>query len=155
MRAPVTAVRTTVRTFRTLTPETDGTLCWGATTAVTVEVDAGGCTGLGWTYSAPAAAAVVADVLAGVLCGHDAFDLPGAAEAMHRAGRNLGSRGLFAQAQSAADIALWDLKARLLDVPLADLFGRVRDRVPVYGSGGFTRSEERRVGEEGRARRAR
>src|SRR4051812_17654558 len=57
---------------------------------------------------------------------------------MHRAGRNLGSRGLFAQAQSAADIALWDLKARLLDRPLADLFGRVRDRVPVYGSGGFT-----------------
>ncbi|NYJ06742.1 enolase C-terminal domain-like protein [Petropleomorpha daqingensis] len=148
MRAPVTAVRTGVHRFRTPTPETDGTLCWGATTAVTVEVDAGGSTGLGWTYSSPAAAAVVTDVLSGVLCGHDAFDIPGAAEAMHRAGRNLGTRGLFAQAQSAADIALWDLKARLLDVPLADLFGRTRHRVPVYGSGGFTNLDRTQLAEQ-------
>ena len=42
------------------------------------------------------------------------------------------------QAISAVDIALWDLKARVLDVSLAALFGRARDTVPVYGSGGFT-----------------
>src|SRR4051812_4939916 len=39
---------------------------------------------------------------------------------------------------SAVDIALWDLKARLLDVPLADLLPRAHESVPVYGSGGFT-----------------
>jgi L-alanine-DL-glutamate epimerase-like enolase superfamily enzyme len=39
---------------------------------------------------------------------------------------------------SAVDIALWDLKARLLDVPLADLLPRMHETVPVYGSGGFT-----------------
>ena len=39
---------------------------------------------------------------------------------------------------SAVDIALWDLKARLLGCPLAGLLGRARDAVPVYGSGGFT-----------------
>ncbi len=33
---------------------------------------------------------------------------------------------------------LWDLKARLLDVPLVKLLGQVRDAVPIYGSGGFT-----------------
>src|SRR4051794_3630491 len=39
---------------------------------------------------------------------------------------------------SAVDNALWDLKARLLGVSLLDLLGAVRDRAPVYGSGGFT-----------------
>lgn len=134
----VTDVRTAVYRFPTPVEEGDGTLTWNATTAVTVEVDAGGRTGLGWTYSSPAAAPVVQEHLAGVVSGRDPLDVPGAWAAMHRAGRNLGTRGLFAQALSAVDIALWDLKARLLDVPLADLFGRVRDAVPVYGSGGFT-----------------
>ena len=39
---------------------------------------------------------------------------------------------------SAVDSALWDLKARLLGLPLAVLLGKCRDRVPIYGSGGFT-----------------
>lgn len=134
----VTDLRVAVHSFPTAAPEGDGTLTWDATTAVTVEVEAGGCTGLGWTYSVGAAAQVVRDQLAGLLRGRDPLDVPGAWAVMHRAGRNLGTRGLFNQALSAVDIALWDLKARLLDVPLADLFGRVRDRVPVYGSGGFT-----------------
>ncbi|MFL5866096.1 MAG: enolase C-terminal domain-like protein, partial [Thermoleophilaceae bacterium] len=46
--------------------------------------------------------------------------------------------GVGAMAVSAVDVALWDLKARLLGVSLADLLGRFRDAVPVYGSGGFT-----------------
>jgi L-alanine-DL-glutamate epimerase-like enolase superfamily enzyme len=41
-------------------------------------------------------------------------------------------------AVSAVDTALWDLKARLLRLPLVALLGAVRDSVPVYGSGGFT-----------------
>ena len=39
---------------------------------------------------------------------------------------------------SAVDVALWDLKARLLNVPLLILLGKIRDEVAVYGSGGFT-----------------
>ncbi len=39
---------------------------------------------------------------------------------------------------SAVDIALWDLKARLLGVCLADALPRFREAAPVYGSGGFT-----------------
>ena len=41
-------------------------------------------------------------------------------------------------AVSAVDMALWDLKARLLGLPLADALPRFRDSVPIYGSGGFT-----------------
>ena len=94
--------------------------------------------GLGWTYSTAAAAPVITDHLAPAITGRDALDIPGCWSAMHRACRNLGTRGLVMQAISAVDIALWDLKARLLDLPLAALFGRARDAVPVYGSGGFT-----------------
>jgi L-alanine-DL-glutamate epimerase-like enolase superfamily enzyme len=39
---------------------------------------------------------------------------------------------------AAVDVALWDLKARLLDISLAALLGAAHDAVPVYGSGGFT-----------------
>jgi len=148
MTARIEDVRVAAYRFPTPTPEADGTLTWDATTAVTVQVTADGRTGLGWTYSSPAAAALVEAELADVVRGRDALDVPGAWEAMHRAGRNLGTRGLFAQAQSAVDIALWDLKARLVDVPLADLFGRVRDRVPVYGSGGFTTFDADQLAEQ-------
>ncbi|GAA5028047.1 hypothetical protein GCM10023258_23270 [Terrabacter aeriphilus] len=59
----ITAVETAVYRFPTPQPEADGTLAWRATTAVTVTLEAGGCTGLGWTYSSRAAAAVVEDEL--------------------------------------------------------------------------------------------
>jgi L-alanine-DL-glutamate epimerase-like enolase superfamily enzyme len=52
--------------------------------------------------------------------------------------RNYGREGLAATALSAIDIALWDLKAHLLQQPLAKLLGHIRDSAPVYGSGGFT-----------------
>jgi L-alanine-DL-glutamate epimerase-like enolase superfamily enzyme len=39
---------------------------------------------------------------------------------------------------SAVDNALWDLKAKLFNVPLVSLLGKVRDDFRIYGSGGFT-----------------
>jgi L-alanine-DL-glutamate epimerase-like enolase superfamily enzyme len=59
--------------------------------------------------------------------------------------RNLGWRGVAACAISALDTALWDLKARLLDVPLVRLLGRARYAVPIYGSGGFTSYDDARL----------
>ena len=50
----------------------------------------------------------------------------------------LAAKVLAATAISAVDTALWDLKGRLLDQPLASLLGRYREAVPIYGSGGFT-----------------
>jgi L-alanine-DL-glutamate epimerase-like enolase superfamily enzyme len=80
----------------------------------------------------------VTDQLTPVVLGTDPMDVPGIQEGMVRACRNLGRPGLVSCAISAADTALWDLKARLLGQPLSALFGRCRSTVPIYGSGGFT-----------------
>jgi L-alanine-DL-glutamate epimerase-like enolase superfamily enzyme len=129
-------------------PEADGTLAWSETTMVLVTARAGGELGIGWTYAAAAAGNVVTDVLAGVVTGRSAFDVPGAAEAMARAVRNIGRGGIAATAISAVDIALWDLKARLLGLPVASLLGRARQDVPLYGSGGFTSYDENQTREQ-------
>ncbi len=141
-------VTTGVYCFPTPAPEADGTLSWDSTTAVTVQVSAGGETGLGWTYSAGAAAGLVNDKLITVLHARDPLDVAGAWTAMHRACRNLGTKGLAMQAVSAVDVALWDLKARLFGRPLGELFGATRGQVPVYGSGGFTTSNDDQLAEQ-------
>ncbi|WP_103891105.1 enolase C-terminal domain-like protein [Actinacidiphila yanglinensis] len=138
------AVETTVYTVPTKSPEADGTLAWDATTLVVVRVYAGDQAGLGWTYGSPAAAAVVRDHLAEVVTGRPVWDIPAANEAMNRAVRNAARPGIAGHAISAMDIALWDLKARLLGLPLVRLLGAARTDVPVYGSGGFTTYDERR-----------
>jgi L-alanine-DL-glutamate epimerase-like enolase superfamily enzyme len=131
-------ITTAVYVIPTDAPEADGTLTWDATTMVLASVRAGPATGIGWTYAAAAARGVIADTLAGVVLGRSPLDVPGAAEAMARAVRNIGRPGIAATAISAVDIALWDLKARLLGCPLARLLGQAHDSVRVYGSGGFT-----------------
>src|SRR3954468_10650695 len=102
-------IDTDVYRVPTVAQESDGTLTWDATVAVTARVRAGGVTGLGWTYSAPAAAAIIHDQLRPVVTGRDAFDISGCHETMRRSCRNLGIKGLVMQAISAVDIALWDL----------------------------------------------
>jgi L-alanine-DL-glutamate epimerase-like enolase superfamily enzyme len=119
-------------------PEADGTLAWDSTTVVFVQASADGHTGLGYSYAAGAAATLVSELLADAVTGCDALSPPASWARMRRAVRNVGYPGVAASAISAVDIALWDLKARLLDVSLSTLLGRVRERVPVYGSGGFT-----------------
>jgi L-alanine-DL-glutamate epimerase-like enolase superfamily enzyme len=138
----ISDVHAEVYRFPTDTRNSDGTLSWDATTAVVVQVAAGGLTGLGWTYSTSGAAALVQRELRDAIVGRNAFDVPSAWESMVRGCRNLGRPGVTSAAIAAVDIALWDLKARLLDLPLHALFGRARETVPVYGSGGFTSQSE-------------
>ncbi|MEV6112750.1 enolase C-terminal domain-like protein [Streptomyces sp. NPDC052109] len=137
-RPTVDAVDTAVYTVPTDVPEADGTLAWDRTTLVLATVRSGTTTGLGYTYAPAAAAHVVRELLAGTVTGLPALDVPLANERMCRAVRNAGLPGVAAQAVAAVDIALWDLKARLLDLPLVGLLGAAREDVPVYGSGGFT-----------------
>jgi len=80
----------------------------------------------------------VSSKLASVVVGSDALAPPTAWAAMQREVRNLGRQGLFAMAISAVDIALWDLRAKLLELSLADSLGRFREAIAAYGSGGFT-----------------
>ncbi len=110
-----------------------------------VEVDAAGVTGLGWSYTDPAAATVVDHTLGDVVVGRDAMDPPAIYRALERAVRNIGRSGVVAAAISAVDVAVWDLKARLLDVSLVGLLGRARAVAPAYGSGGFTTWDDDRL----------
>ncbi len=141
----VESVQTRVFTVPTDAPEADGTLTWSSTTLVLVEVRAAGQTGLGFSYAAGAAAALVEELLHEEIVGLDALSPPAAWQRMRARVRNIGYPGVAASAISAVDIALWDLKARLLEIPLSVLLGRVRDRVPVYGSGGFTSYSDARL----------
>jgi len=126
-------------------PEADGTLAWDKTTMIVVTAHGGGERGLGWSHASAAAATVIGEDLAATVIGRDAFDIAGTAEAMARQVRNIGRPGVAAMAISAVDIALWDLKARLLGRSLAGLLGRARQDVPVYGSGGFTSYDDTRT----------
>jgi L-alanine-DL-glutamate epimerase-like enolase superfamily enzyme len=135
-------------TLPTDQPESDGTATWEATTMVLVEAHAGGGTGLGYTYGDVASGKVIESVLRDVVAGRDAMAVGAAWEAMGRACRNLGRPGVASMAIAAVDNALWDLKARLLDLPLATLLDPVRAAVPVYGSGGFTSYTDERLAEQ-------
>ena len=135
---PIERIRASAYTIATDAPESDGTLEWHATTLVLVEATAGGKTGLGYSYANRATAVLVHDTLADIVEGRDAFDIAGAWTAMVAAIRNLGRPGIASMAISAVDNALWDLKCRLLDVPLVSLLGAAQQSIPVYGSGGFT-----------------
>jgi L-alanine-DL-glutamate epimerase-like enolase superfamily enzyme len=142
LAARIDAIEVGAYTVPTDAPEADGTLAWGSTTMVLVEIRGGEVCGTGWTYGPPACAQVIIDQLADVVLGRDALDVGAAFDGMVKAVRNAGRPGAVGYAISAVDIALWDLKARLLGLPLHRLLGAVRDEAPVYGSGGFTSYHE-------------
>ncbi|HVT64004.1 MAG TPA: enolase C-terminal domain-like protein [Mycobacteriales bacterium] len=129
-------------------PEADGTLSWDKTTVVVASVRGGGRAGLGWTYAAGAAAHVIEDVLAGVVTGRSATDPRGANAEMAKAVRNVGRQGIAATAISAVDVALWDLHAKLQDLPLSRALGGSNRPVPVYGSGGFTTYDDHQTADQ-------
>jgi L-alanine-DL-glutamate epimerase-like enolase superfamily enzyme len=135
---PVESINVSAYTIATDFPESDGTLAWDSTTIVLVHACGGGKTGLGYTYSSQAAATVIDEKLKKVVEGKNALSVAEPWREMQIAVRNIGHPGIAASAIAAVDTALWDLKARLLDVPLVTLFGQVRQSVPLYGSGGFT-----------------
>jgi len=137
-----------VYTVPTDFPESDGTAEWDATTMVLVEAHAGDRIGLGYTYGDAATGALVRDTLAEVVEGHDALAVTAGWQALGRACRNLGRPGIASMAIAAVDTALWDLKARLLELPLATLLDAAHETVPIYGSGGFTSYPDERLAEQ-------
>lgn len=128
--------------------ESDGTLSWNATTMIVVEAHAAGRVGLGYSYGEVAVAQLIGSKLATLVVGADATRPARLWHEMFTQLRNAGRPGVGAMAVSAVDVALWDLKARLLDAPLSSLLPAVRDVVPVYGSGGFTNYPLPRLAEQ-------
>jgi L-alanine-DL-glutamate epimerase-like enolase superfamily enzyme len=146
--ARVDRLDVSVHRVPTDSPESDGTIEWGSTTVVVVEAGAAGKTGIGYTYTATAAAQLIDEYLRELVVGSDVFAV---GKTWHRLGaalRNVGRPGVAMCALSAVDAALWDLKARLLGVPLVELLPRFHDEVAVYGSGGFTSYAPARVAEQ-------
>jgi len=140
----VDALDVSVYEIATDQPEADGTLQWDSTVVVVVEPRLrSGVRGIGHAWGHQCMKPLIDGTLAGEVCGRDVRDVPGIWESMVRSIRNLGRPGIVSMAIAAVDLALWDTKARALDLPLHRLLGAVRDAVPVYGSGGFTSYDEK------------
>jgi L-alanine-DL-glutamate epimerase-like enolase superfamily enzyme len=121
-------------------PESDGTLKWDSTTLVLVHasVNDKDKVGVGYTYGDLATAELISHTLIPIVRGSDAMNIPNCWSAMRHAIRNLGRPGICSMAISAVDSALWDLKAKLLNLPLVTLLGADQSSIDIYGSGGFT-----------------
>ena len=148
VEAPIEQIEVAAYAIPTDLHESDGTFEWDKTTLVVVEARAADETGLGYTYADVATAKLIESLLADAVQGIDAFHVPAAWHKMIQAIRNLGRPGIASMAISAVDAALWDLKARLLDVPLITLLGAARECAPIYGSGGFTSYSEAKLQEQ-------
>ena len=107
---------------------------------VTVRLrDADGAEGVGYTYTVGTGGAAVHVLLARDLTprllGREAEDIEALWQGMWWALHYGGRGGAQALAISAADIALWDLRARRQGVPLWRLLGGFDPRVPCYAGG--------------------
>lgn len=143
--AQITNLSVSAFTVPTDFPESDGTLKWDSTTMILVEIKASGKTGIGYTYADQSVASFIDKKLKSVVIEMDALNIPAIFEALKISIRNEGNCGMAYMALSAVDNALWDLKAKLLDLPLCKLIGQVRDQVLIYGSGGFTSYNEEQL----------
>ena len=114
---------------------------------VHIKTDAG-FEGLGTAAGLRATRVVIEDNLKDLLVGQNPFNIEKIWNDMFWNVRGFGRKGIAFQAISAVDIALWDLKAKALDLPLYQLLGPYTDSVPIYGSGGWTNYSEEELVEE-------
>ncbi|WMS42603.1 mandelate racemase/muconate lactonizing enzyme family protein [Acuticoccus sp. MNP-M23] len=103
-----------------------------------------GLVGLGFSYSKRAGGPGLfahAREICDNLIGEDPNDTARLHEKLCWAGASVGRSGIAIQAIAAMDIALWDMKAKRADLPLAKLLGAYRDGVRCYNtSSGFLSS---------------
>lgn len=102
-----------------------------------VRVEAEGMTGVGFCLGGTPVTLFVRDLLSSLALGTEVFETERLWEALYHRILLLGRRGAGIRALSALDIALWDLKGKLLDLPVAHLLGVYQDPVPAYASGGY------------------
>ena len=80
-----------------------------------------------------------------VLLGEDPLLVERLWERMFRADMGIKKQGVAAYALSALDIGLWDITGKAAGLPLYKLWGAVSDRIPAYGSGGWSKYSEREL----------
>lgn len=101
---------------------------------VKIETDAG-VTGIGLGNGGPIWRACI-ERLGAMLIGEDPIDVERLWHTMWNP-KITGRRGLVTRAISSIDIGLWDIRAKLANMPLYKLLGGFRDRVPTYVAGGY------------------
>jgi L-alanine-DL-glutamate epimerase-like enolase superfamily enzyme len=145
LNEPIQRLEVSAFTVPTDSPESDGTAKWDSTTLILVELGAGKVSGLGYSYSHTCCVPLIRETLFPIINGKSPGSISALWNEMNSAVRNLGRHGIATAAVAAVEIALWDLKAKLLNLPLVKLLGPVRKNIPVYGSGGFTSYSDKQL----------
>ena len=83
--------------------------------------------------------------LKSVVLGEDPLFIERLWERMFRADMGIKKQGVAAYALSALDIGLWDIAGKAAGLPLYKLWGAATDRIPAYGSGGWSKYSEREL----------
>ncbi len=81
--------------------------------------------------------ACIAEAMAPRIIGRDASAIEAIWRDLWRATLTGGRGGVAMMAQSAIDIALWDVLGKAAGLPLHRLWGHFRSEIPIYGSGCF------------------
>jgi L-alanine-DL-glutamate epimerase-like enolase superfamily enzyme len=144
----ITAGSVSFFTVPTDSPEADGTFSWTSTSMVLVQLECGSTRALGYTYADHSTAVLAHKLLTEIVIGSDPLFHAATLQKLLAAIRNLGETGIAMMAVSAIDNALWDLRARLVNLPLVSLLGQVRPSIPVYGSGGFTSYTDKQLSKQ-------
>jgi L-alanine-DL-glutamate epimerase-like enolase superfamily enzyme len=79
------------------------------------------------------------DALGALAVGENPLQIEKIVGKLRGAASQSGPGGIFTLALSAIDIALWDIRGKVLNQPVAQLLGGFRDRVPTYASGALMR----------------
>lgn len=147
-RAAIESVDVRAYEIPTPTAEADGTLSWDATVLVICSLCAAGREGIGYSYANRATADVIHRELRSRLLESDALQPRATWMRCWQQLRNLGRPGISSMAIAAADMAAWNLFARLLDQPLFRVLGAYREGVAAHGSGGFTSCSDEELADE-------
>src|SRR6476660_2663182 len=109
-----------------------------------------GVTGLGYTLAfggggVESIQSYLVTRLGPLLIGQDPLMVERLWERMYRADRGIKRQGVAAYALSALDLGLWDIVGKAAGLPLYKLWGAVTDKIPAYGSGGWSKYSEREL----------
>lgn len=145
MNETINRLEASAFTVPTDLPESDGTAKWDSTILILVELGLGKISGLGYSYASESCVPLIRERLFPTVRDKNPLFLSALHNDMSSTVRNYGRQGIASSAMAAVEIALWDLKAKILKLPLVQLLGAVRQKIPVYGSGGFTSYSEKQL----------
>jgi D-galactarolactone cycloisomerase len=102
-----------------------------------------GVEGIGEAWGPPAVTRACLDVIKPFYIGQSVFAQQGAAQRVLAAMYHAGTQNQFVSLIGGIDIAAHDAMGKMLNLSVADLIGgRLRERIPVYASGGYFTADD-------------